>query len=331
VGGVRGLRITSDKSVQAKRFAHIRHAVSLHECRNKYEPRLYQFSPEDSLGGVRSCKQVWFAGCHSDIGGSYEESELSDIALRWMIDEVTTVQPALRMKPASQVGNYLGLAHDEAYAVPLWTLTGLQRREQPIDADIHPEALLRDQAMNRRPPPETVWRPLLTRGWFWTSLLAVCVLNLAAILQVLQRVGVAVSWSSITEVWRHQAWPATYCAATDSLRMAAITGTVSDFFLIAAYPFLLATLLVHAYRRMNAHGGLLAAPLDRMISQWPPLALILADIGENSATLHWLLDDCAMNSWMRYLLPLCSAVKLVAVGFIGVYLLLALTRSGRLK
>jgi hypothetical protein len=35
--------------------------------------------------------QVWFAGNHSDIGGSYpeEESRLSDIALQWMVEQAT--------------------------------------------------------------------------------------------------------------------------------------------------------------------------------------------------------------------------------------------------
>jgi uncharacterized protein (DUF2235 family) len=30
--------------------------------------------------------QVWFPGVHSDVGGGHEESGLSDIALKWMIE-----------------------------------------------------------------------------------------------------------------------------------------------------------------------------------------------------------------------------------------------------
>lgn len=42
---------------------------------------------------IKWLKQVWFAGNHSDIGGSYPENEsrLSDIALQWMIDEATSI------------------------------------------------------------------------------------------------------------------------------------------------------------------------------------------------------------------------------------------------
>jgi hypothetical protein len=38
-------------------------------------------------------KQVWFAGNHSDIGGSYPETEsrLSDIALAWMVEEAISL------------------------------------------------------------------------------------------------------------------------------------------------------------------------------------------------------------------------------------------------
>lgn len=44
--------------------------------------------PGDARGHFR---QRWFAGNHSDIGGSYpeEESRLSDVALAWMVDEAT--------------------------------------------------------------------------------------------------------------------------------------------------------------------------------------------------------------------------------------------------
>ena len=33
-------------------------------------------------------RQVWFSGVHSDVGGGYPETGLSDIALKWMIDSV---------------------------------------------------------------------------------------------------------------------------------------------------------------------------------------------------------------------------------------------------
>ena len=42
--------------------------------------------PDGSIEDVTRFRQVWFAGNHSDIGGSYPENEsrLSDITLDWM-------------------------------------------------------------------------------------------------------------------------------------------------------------------------------------------------------------------------------------------------------
>ncbi len=66
-------------------FQVVRHAVSIDERR--------AFFRENSFGEPHDTQQdileVWFAGVHSDVGGSYPESEsqLSQIALRWMLCE----------------------------------------------------------------------------------------------------------------------------------------------------------------------------------------------------------------------------------------------------
>lgn len=63
--------------------ATIRHAVSLDERRAFFRTNLV----DDSW--KRDIKQVWFAGVHSDVGGSYPEAEsgLSKISLSWMLTE----------------------------------------------------------------------------------------------------------------------------------------------------------------------------------------------------------------------------------------------------
>ncbi len=66
-------------------FHIVRHAVSIDERR--------AFFRENSFGDRHDAQQdileVWFAGVHSDVGGSYPESEsqLSQTALRWMLCE----------------------------------------------------------------------------------------------------------------------------------------------------------------------------------------------------------------------------------------------------
>jgi uncharacterized protein (DUF2235 family) len=61
-----------------------RHAVSIDERRSFFRNNLWGAAfPEQSI------KQVWFAGVHSDIGGSYpaDRSGLSQITLQWMLCE----------------------------------------------------------------------------------------------------------------------------------------------------------------------------------------------------------------------------------------------------
>jgi uncharacterized protein (DUF2235 family) len=64
--------------------------------------------------------QIWFAGNHADVGGSYPENEsrLSDITLKWMVDFITDEIPMegrvtvdayyMRLHPSSD-----GMMHDE--------------------------------------------------------------------------------------------------------------------------------------------------------------------------------------------------------------------------
>lgn len=59
----------------------VRHALALDERRTYFTQNL--FTQKTNI------KQVWFAGVHSDVGGSYpeEESGLSKIPLKWMLVE----------------------------------------------------------------------------------------------------------------------------------------------------------------------------------------------------------------------------------------------------
>ena len=59
-----------------------RHAVAIDEKRGSFTPTLW-----DVKTNTDKIKQVWFPGVHSDVGGGYKESGLSDCALKWMIDE----------------------------------------------------------------------------------------------------------------------------------------------------------------------------------------------------------------------------------------------------
>lgn len=68
----------------ADNVRHARQALAINEQRAAFEPSLWMppCPPQ-----VQSVQQLWFAGVHSNIGGGYVDAGLSDIALRWMMDE----------------------------------------------------------------------------------------------------------------------------------------------------------------------------------------------------------------------------------------------------
>jgi hypothetical protein len=61
------------------------HALAIHEHRKEFMPTLWEQSANGAKRGQR-LEQVWFTGAHSDVGGGYPETGLSNIPLLWMID-----------------------------------------------------------------------------------------------------------------------------------------------------------------------------------------------------------------------------------------------------
>lgn len=75
---------------------HVRHAVAYHETRVFYQPELVTvdvtvYDHDAKVRKKQDLKEVWFAGVHSDVGGSYhdEESGLAMIPLSWILSEAS--------------------------------------------------------------------------------------------------------------------------------------------------------------------------------------------------------------------------------------------------
>jgi uncharacterized protein (DUF2235 family) len=92
---------------------HIRHAISIHERRTKFKPSLFLIHPQTKADSVTSLKEVWFAGNHGDVGGGWPLQIdprtntkypylLSDVALRWMVEEVQAVDRKYPVSRSSQ-------------------------------------------------------------------------------------------------------------------------------------------------------------------------------------------------------------------------------------
>ena len=86
-------------------------ALAVDERRGPFRPAIWRQRP-DAVG--QTLEQVWFAGVHSDVGGGYPESGLSDGPLRWMLDRAAAVGLALDREriPREIAPDPLAPAHD---------------------------------------------------------------------------------------------------------------------------------------------------------------------------------------------------------------------------
>ena len=83
------------------RVRYARHALAIDETRKDFarEPWATIGDWPARPGEPEWLRQVWFAGNHSDIGGSYpeDESRLSDITLQWMAEQATGLPNPLQV------------------------------------------------------------------------------------------------------------------------------------------------------------------------------------------------------------------------------------------
>jgi glutathione S-transferase len=106
------------------------HAIAADEQRVDFTPTLWD---PDAERVVQCC----FPGAHADVGGGYArgtESELSDIALDWMISQLETVGVQFATLSAAQPGFELGPMHSP-WTSPTFARLPKSPREFPNYAD----------------------------------------------------------------------------------------------------------------------------------------------------------------------------------------------------
>lgn len=144
---------------------YARHALSIDDERKTFHPTLWNRlkgnQPEGRL------KQVWFCGVHTDVGGGYKEEELSNISLRWMMNEATAKGLIIYEKsPAFQSfliaeKNIDGTMHDEQQGF----IGKLYRREKrKWVEETHGTFVIHESVLNRKKnqsngnsPPYSSW------------------------------------------------------------------------------------------------------------------------------------------------------------------------------
>ncbi len=100
-----------------------RHAIAIDEHRAFFRNHLWMKPASPKPAGPVDVKQVWFPGCHSDVGGGHPEAEsgLAKLALEWMIAEA---------KPA-------GLLVDDAKVDIVLGRTSSDYAKPDYDAELH--------------------------------------------------------------------------------------------------------------------------------------------------------------------------------------------------
>lgn len=133
---------------------HARHALALDEMRASFTPTLWE-----NVSG-RDVKQIWFAGVHADVGGGYDETGLSDIALEWMLNEAKQCGLLLHPNMLEQVGqskHYRGVLHNSRVGSFDTELLRTQPRAVPLMDDN--SQVLHESVQQRRVDPPIAQAP----------------------------------------------------------------------------------------------------------------------------------------------------------------------------
>lgn len=140
---------------------YARHALSIDDERKTFHPTLWNRLKENQPEG--RLKQVWFCGVHTDIGGGYKEEELSNISLRWMINEATAKGLIIyEISPAFQgflkaEKNIDGTMHNEQLAF----IGKLYRREKrKWVEEIHGTLFIHESVLKRKKNQSNTNAPL---------------------------------------------------------------------------------------------------------------------------------------------------------------------------
>lgn len=123
----------------------VRHACSLDEWRGQY--KAYTVSENELTNPDRDMREVWFAGVHSDVGGTFEpEHHLADITLQWItadaieagLDVDEEAFSSFRSLPTAYA---CGEVHKMG---KIWAVTGIGRRKViPPGAPVHQSVQIR--------------------------------------------------------------------------------------------------------------------------------------------------------------------------------------------
>ncbi|MGE0716033.1 MAG: DUF2235 domain-containing protein [Alphaproteobacteria bacterium] len=149
---------------------HSCHALGIDEKRIEFEPAIWD---EPRHRGYRTVEQVWFPGVHSNIGGGYKDTGLSDLTLEWMLNrlrrycpEVTMAEDRLHPDPMGELYESRSWLYGQSRRTPLirtinrfdaippagFRLPTIKPHSRPIGEALHWSAVARLSDETYRPP-----------------------------------------------------------------------------------------------------------------------------------------------------------------------------------
>lgn len=134
---------------------HAYHAVSIDERRRTFAPTVWTNPDGSYRKNDATVEQVWFAGGHCDVGGSYADCQLADITLGWMVRKATDCGVVFYPDAAGKYGS-LPITHAAGPAHQEWEHFDLLQTHRTIPAGAYLASSVYDRWMLTANP---IYRP----------------------------------------------------------------------------------------------------------------------------------------------------------------------------
>ena len=132
------------------------HALAIDERRSPFRPSIWKGKSDDD----QVVEQVWFPGVHSDIGGGYLETGLSDVAFHWMVTKAKGSSLAFEDSYIDDLlePDPLDALHDSKTSFYKLTpdLVRYMGVKSPTTEAVHPSALARHETSELNYNPENL-------------------------------------------------------------------------------------------------------------------------------------------------------------------------------
>lgn len=103
------------------------HALAIDEARRLFKPTLWTRRKPKANARHQELEQVWFSGCHANVGGGHADAGLSDTAFLWMAAKAAAASQQAGDRPLAFNDEYLQYCVDRSMGTLVNSRTKLWR------------------------------------------------------------------------------------------------------------------------------------------------------------------------------------------------------------